>query len=173
MIADRIIGALYRSVGLRPALQTPCRGSSIRRLKRQLFRDFALPAVAVREQLFLVVEKLLAGFGGKFQIRPLDDRIDRAGLLAIAAIDAFRHIDIVARRAPAAVLARLGLDRNAQRRADGLAQFAGDAALLAVRVAAQGVLAAEARADRVLLVRVIDRDRRLEHVAQGQRHALQ
>src|SRR3954454_19336760 len=164
MIAAKIISALGE----------PCRrGSSGGRVERELLRDFALPAVAVREKLLLVVEQLLAGLGGELQIRPLDDRIDRAGLLAIAAVDAFRHIDVIARRAAAAVLARLRLDRDRQRRADRLAQFAGDAALLAVRIAAQYVLAAKTRADRVLLVRIIDRHRRLEHVAQRQRHALQ
>src|SRR3954462_13044830 len=136
--------------------------SPIGRVEREVLRDLGFPAVAVRQQLVLVVEQLLAGLGGELQIWPLDDRIDRAGLLAIAAIDAFRHVDVIARRAPAAVLARLGLDRDRKRRADRLAQFAGNAALLAVRIAAQHVLAAEARADRVLLVRIIDRYRRLE-----------
>lgn len=42
------------------------------------------------------------------------------------------------------------------RRADGLAELAGDAALLAGGVAPQHVLAAEARADRALLKRVVD-----------------
>src|SRR4051812_80534 len=107
--------------GWKPAVRTGHHNSSIRRLKRQLLRDFAFPAVAVREQLFLVVEKLFAGFGGELEIRPLDDRINRASLLAVAAIDAFRHIDIVARGSAAAVLARLGLDRDRQRRADRLA----------------------------------------------------
>src|SRR5260370_23511140 len=124
-----------------------CR-SSVGGLEGEGAGDLALPAVAVREQLFLIVEQLFAGLGGEFEIRPLDDRIDRAGLLAIAAIDAFGHVDVVARRAPAAVVARLGLDRDRQRRADRLAQFAGDAALLAVRVAPQHMLAAKARAER-------------------------
>src|SRR5206468_57938 len=70
--------------------------------------------------------------------------------------------------APAAVLARLGLDRDRQRRADRLAQLAGDAALLAVGIATQRVLAAEARAQRPLLIGIIDGDRALKHVAQGQ-----
>src|SRR4051812_22473884 len=140
MIAGRIIDTLYglRSsgphAGETPGVRTNHCGSSVRRLKGELLRDFALPTVAVREQLFLVVEKLLAGLGGELQIRPLDNRIDRTGLLAIAAIDAFRHVDVVARRPSAAVLARLGFNRDAQRRADRLAQFACDAAFLAVRI---------------------------------------
>lgn len=47
-------------------------------------------------------------------------------------------------------------------RADGLAQLAGDAALLAAGVAPQGVLSAEAWAERPLLERVVDRHLRLE-----------
>src|SRR5579863_10253502 len=124
--------------------------SSVGRLEGEGFRDLGFPAVAVGQELFLVVEQLLAGLGGELEIRTLDDGIDRAGLLAIAAIDAFGHVDVVARRAPAAVFARLGLDRDGERRADRLAQFAGDAALLAVRIAAQRVLAAEARRERPL-----------------------
>src|SRR5712671_718352 len=96
--------------------------SSIGRLEGQRLGDFGFPAVAIGEQFFLVIEELFAGLGGEFEVRPLDDRIDRAGLLAIAAIDAFGHVDVVAGGAPAAVLARLGLDRDRQCRADRLAQ---------------------------------------------------
>src|SRR6202035_1270496 len=87
-----------------------CSRSPVRRVEREVVGDLRLPAVAVREQLLLVVEELLAGFRRELEIRPLDDGVDRAGLLAEAAIDAFRHVDVVARRAPAAVFARLRLD---------------------------------------------------------------
>ncbi|KIT99185.1 hypothetical protein QU38_02895, partial [Staphylococcus aureus] len=90
--------------------------------------DGALPAVAILEQLLLLVDQLLAAFGGELEVRALDDRIDRAGFLAQAAIDALGHVDVVARGAAAAVLARLGLDRDRQRRAHRLAQLARDAA---------------------------------------------
>src|SRR4051812_46167499 len=63
-----------------------------------------------------------------------DDGIDRAGLLAEAAIDAFRHVDVVARGAARAVLARFGLDGDRLGRANRLAQLASDAALLAVGI---------------------------------------
>jgi hypothetical protein len=80
------------------------------------------------EQLFLVVEKLLARLGRELEVRSLDDRIHRAGLLAQAAIDALHHVDVVARGAAAAVVAaRLGLDGDGLGRADRLAQLAGDA----------------------------------------------
>src|SRR3546814_6612377 len=50
--------------------------------------------------------------------------------------------------------------------ADRLAQLARDATLLAVGIAAQRMLAAEPRADRVLLERIVDRRFRLEEVFQ-------
>src|SRR5206468_11480984 len=82
----------------------------------------------------------------------------------------FHHVDVVAHGAAGAVVAaRTGLDRNRLRRADRLAQLAGDAALFAVRVAAQRVLTAEARRDRALLERIIQRRLRLEEIAHGEK----
>src|ERR1700730_7292481 len=143
--------------------------SSIGRVGRQVASDLRLPAVAVRQQLLLVVEKLLARLGGELEVGALDDGRDRAGLLAEAAIDAFRHVDVVARGAAAAVVARLGLDGDRECRTDRLAELAGDAALLAIGVAPERVLAAKARAERPLLVGIVHRRRRLEHVSEGER----
>src|SRR5438128_10383471 len=98
--------ALYRTAGLWPAVRWLLRRSPVGGFQGEGLGDLGLPAVAVGEQLILVVEQFLAGLGGELEIRHLDDRIDRAGLLAIAAIDAFRHVDVVARRSPAAILAR-------------------------------------------------------------------
>src|SRR4051794_2070070 len=95
--------------------------SSVRGFQRQRLGDLGFPAVSVGEQFFLVVEELFAGLGGEFEVGSLDDGIDRTGLLAIAAIDAFGHIDVIAGGAPAAIVARLGLDRDRQGRADRLA----------------------------------------------------
>src|SRR5689334_11500021 len=94
-------------------------GSPIGRVGRQIGGDLGFPAVTVIQQLLLVVEELLPGLGRELEVRPLDDGIHRAGLLAQAAIDALRHVDVVARGPAAAVLApRLGLDRDGERRAD-------------------------------------------------------
>jgi hypothetical protein len=129
-----------------------------RRIQSDVARDLALPAVAVGEQLVLVVVELLARLGGELEVRPFDDGVDRAGLLAEAAIDALHHVDVVAHRAAGAVVAaRAGLDGDGLRRADRLAQLAGDAALLAVGIAAQRMLAAEARRAVALLEGVVDR----------------
>src|SRR6202000_986731 len=93
-----------------------------------------------------------------------------AGLLAQPAIDAFHHVDVVAHRAPRAVVAaRAGLDGDRLRRTARLAQLAGDAALLAVRIAAQRMLAAETRRDRSLLERIVQRRLRLEEIAHGEK----
>ena len=110
--------------------------------------DFAFPAVAIGQQLFLVEQQLLAGFGGVFEIRAFDDGIDRAGFLAEAAIDAFHHVDVIAGGAAGAVIAaRARFDGDGLGRANGLAQLAGDAAFLAIGIAAERMFAAEARAD--------------------------
>src|SRR5262249_54227912 len=69
-----------------------------------------------------------------------------------------------ARRAPRAVGALLGFDGDGERRADRLAQLAGDAALLAVRIAPQRMQPAETRAQRRLLLRILDGDLALEQV---------
>lgn len=104
----------------------------------------------------LVVQQLLTGLGRVLSIRALDDSINRARLLAEAAVNALCHVDVVAGGAATPVGALLGLDGDGLRRADGLAQLAGDAALLARRVAPQGVLAAEPRGDGALLEGVVD-----------------
>src|ERR1700693_5939982 len=130
--------------------------SLVGRVEGEVLGDLALPAVAIGEQALLVVVEFLAGFGGELEIRSLDNGIDRAGFLAQAAIDALHHVDVVTRGAPGAVIApRPRFDGDRLGRADRLAQLAGDAALLAIGVAPQGVLAAEARRQRPLLERIV------------------
>ena len=63
-------------------------------------------------------------------------RITKIYQVTEAAVDAFGHVDVIAGGAAAAVLARFGVDGNGLRRADRLAQFAGDAAFFTVRIAA-------------------------------------
>src|SRR5258707_15345700 len=107
-------------------------------VERNVLRDLQLPAVAVREQAFLVVVELLACLGRELEVRSQDDGVDRAGLLAEAAVDAFHHVDVVAGGPPRAVVAPWpSLDGDGLGRADRLTQLAGDAALLPVRIAPQ------------------------------------
>src|ERR1039458_5220694 len=118
--------------------------SPVGRVERDVGRDLAFPAVAIREQALLVVVQLLACLGGEFKVRTFHDGVDRAGLLAESAIDAFHHVDVVARGAPRAVVSPWpGLDGNGLRRTDRLAQLAGDAAFLAVRLAELRLLSAQ------------------------------
>src|SRR6185312_6787375 len=101
--------------------------SAIRRVERDVLGDVVLPTIAVGQKSLLVVVKLLARFGGVFEVRTLDDGVDRTGLLAQPAIDAFDHIDVVARGAAGAVVpARTRLDGDGLRRTNRLAQLAGD-----------------------------------------------
>src|SRR6185503_17512306 len=138
-------------------LETPpgvnsCASSAVGRVELEVASDLALPAVAVREQPVLVVVKFLPRLDGELDVRPLDDGVHWARLLAEAAVDALHHVDVVAGGAAAAVVARLGLDGDRLRRADRLAKLAGDAALLAVGIAPQGMLAAKAGRLRPALV---------------------
>src|SRR5712691_3844292 len=113
--------------------------------------DLALPAVAVGQQPLLVVVELLARLGGELEVGALDDGVNRAGLLAQPAVDALHHVDVVAGGAAGAVVAaRARLDGDRLRRADRLAQLAGDATLLAIGIATERMLAAEARAELAL-----------------------
>src|SRR6202008_138252 len=111
--------------------------SAIRPVERDVLGNLVLPTIAVRQKSLFVVVKLLARFGCVFEVRTLDDGVDRTGFLAQPAIDAFDHVDVVARgTAGAVVAARAGFDGDRLRRTDRLAQLAGDTALLAVGIAA-------------------------------------
>src|SRR5690606_9367925 len=143
---------------------------AIRRVGGDRRGDLALPAFAVRQKLFLVVHQLLAGLGGELEIRAFDDRIDRAGFLAEAAIDAFGHVDVIARGAAAAVLAGLGFDGDDERVANRFAKVAGDATFFAIGIAAQGMLTPETRAQPSLFKGIVERRLGAEEIFQRQPH---
>src|ERR1700730_13526305 len=101
-----------------------------------------LPPVAVRQQPPRVAIEFLAGLDGEFRIRPFHDGVNGTGLLTEAAVDALDHVDVVARGAASAVIAAgSGFNRDRLGRADCLAELAGDTAILAGRVAPQGMFA--------------------------------
>ena len=113
-------------------------GLSIGCVERDILGDRPLPAVAVREEAFLVVVELLGCLSRELEIRSQDDGVNRAGLLTEAAVDAFHHIDVEAGGPACAVVAPgPSLDGDRLCRADCLAQLAGYAALLPVRIAPQ------------------------------------
>jgi len=101
--------------------------------------NLLLEAVADRQQLLFVDHVLATRLEVVLVDVGLHDRVDRAGFLAEPAEYALEQIDIVARGATAAIGTLLGIDGDRQRRANRLAQLAGDAALLAIGIAAQGV----------------------------------
>src|SRR5262249_30248609 len=142
------------------------------RIESDILGDLALPAVAVGKQPLLVEVELLTCLGRKLEIGAFDDGVDGTGLLAKPAVDAFDHVDVVARGPTRAVVAavprRPRLDSDCLCRADRLAQFAGDAALLAIGITAQRVLATKPWRELPFLERIIERGLRLKEVAQGE-----
>jgi hypothetical protein len=66
---------------LTAAMATLLADSPIGRVEQDVRRDCPLPAVAVREQAFLVVVELLGCLGRELEVRSQDDGVDRAGLL--------------------------------------------------------------------------------------------
>src|SRR5258705_4859677 len=145
-------------------------GSAVFRVRLLRRGDFFFVAVADGEQHVLGEIEVAALLAVVLENVRLDDRIDRAALLAEAAEDALGEVDVVARRAARAVVADVAFDRDRQRRTDRLAQLAGDAALLAVLVAAQRVQAAKARREWRLLLGVLDRYLLREEVTAGEPH---
>lgn len=135
--------------------------------------NLGLGTVTIGEQLLLVVQQLLARLGRVFCVLRLDNRVDRASLLAEAAVDALGHVNVVPCGPSCTILARLRLDRDGLSGADGLAELARDATFFAGGVSAEGVLATEARAKRTLLEGVHDRVGWAEEVLEYDPHAAQ
>src|SRR6476660_7562940 len=115
------------------------RPSAVFRVRLLRRSDLFLVAVADSEQHVLREVEVAALLPVVLEDVRLDDRVDRAALLAEAAEDALGQVDVVARGAARAVVALLALDGDGERGAHRLAQLAGDAALLPVRISAQRV----------------------------------
>lgn len=86
----------------------------------------------------------------------LNDGIHRAALLAVAAVNALGHINIVTGRPAASILTLLGLNGDSLGRADGLAELASNATFLTGGIAAEGVFTTETGRDGTLLEGVED-----------------
>lgn len=133
--------------------------------------DLLLPFVAIGQQLFFIVQQLFVGLSRVLGVGGLDDCVDRAGLLAVPAVDAFCHVDVVLGCATRAIDTLLGLDSDGLGGANSLAQLASNAPLLAGRVASQRMLTSESGRQRTLLKRVVDGVRRTEIHFQRSPHA--
>ncbi len=94
--------------------------------------------------------------GGVFKVRTLDNCIHRARLLAKATEDALGHVDVVFGGAARTVRAGLRLNHDSEGGAGGLAEFAGNAALLTSGVSAEGMFSSEVDTEGSLLPGVVD-----------------
>ena len=79
---------------------------AVGRIEFNIFCQNSLPPVTVCQKFLLIVKQFLRRLGREFEIRSLDDGIDRTGLLAQPAIDALHHVDVVAHGAAGASLRR-------------------------------------------------------------------
>src|SRR3989338_2237792 len=129
--------------------------------------------VADGEQLILVNHVFATVLEMKLENPGLDDGVHGAGCLAEPAVNALEQVDVVTRGAARAVGAHPRFDRDRPRPAHRLAQLAGNAALLAVGIAAQGVQAAEPRAHRRALLRILHRELAHEQMTPGHHESLQ
>src|SRR5947209_2528840 len=92
------------------------RPSAVLGVELAVVRDLFFVAVADGEQHRLGVVVISPLLAVAFDRAHLYDGIDRAALFAKAAEDALREVDVIARGAPRAVVALLGLDRDGERR---------------------------------------------------------
>src|SRR5262249_22128245 len=83
-------------------------------------------------------------------------------------IDTLRHVYVIAGGAAATRFARLCLYCDRESWANGFAKLAGDAALLAIRVAPQRMFSPETRAEGTLLVGIVDRHPRTKQISKGE-----
>jgi len=143
------------------------RSSTVQVISLDILRKNILPAIAIGQELLLVVQQLLMVFNRKLEVRSFHDGIHRACLLAEATVNALGHIDVVLSRTATVVTARLSFDGDRLCWADGFAQLTGNAALFAGGISSQGVLATEAWADGAFLEWVVDRQLGLHGNLQG------
>lgn len=99
-------------------------------LRLDVARQLRLPSVPVCQQLLLAVEELLVVDSCVLVVRSFDDGIDWAGILAVPAIDALGHVNVVASGPSGSVWARLALDGDCVGGACSSAEFAGNASAL-------------------------------------------
>lgn len=83
-------------------------------------------------------------------------------------INTFGHIDIITRSPPRTVLAFFGIDSNRLCRARRLAELTCNTSFFSTRITAERMLPPEAGGEVSFLVRVINRDLRLERHLAGE-----
>merc|ERR1719391_1153724 len=120
-------------------IKVQVRRSSVEVVRLDVGGDLRLPLVAVVEQLLLVVEQLFVGLGAELKVGALHNGVHGTCLLAKSAVDALGHVDVVSGSSSGPVSALLCLNGDGLSRADGFAEFAGDASLLSAGVTPQSV----------------------------------
>lgn len=142
------------------------------------------PFIAIAQKLLLIIEQFFVRLCREFKIGALNNRIDWTGLLQMqhtmsfiwilvdnnyltkTAIDAFGHVNIVSRGAPAAIGAFFGLNGNCLSGANSFAKLARNATLLTAWITAKGMLTTEPWTQRSFLEWVINCGRLLKDVGQ-------
>jgi len=97
----------------------------------------------------------------------------RAGLFTKAAENTLGEVNIVACRTAGAIFALVRLNGDRHRRANGFAQFTGNATLFAIRVATQRVQATKTVRLWRPFFRILNRNFLGKEIASGQGHAFQ
>lgn len=72
-------------------------------------RHSYFPFIAISQELLLVIKQLFMSLRRKFKIGSLNNSVDWTGLLAVAAVNALRHVDIISRSLATTVLTHLGI----------------------------------------------------------------
>jgi hypothetical protein len=150
---------------------------SVRSISANDSGKLGFPFVAVGQELFFVIQQFLSGFSSIFSIGcwfillvhgkqmsisskniklTFHNGIDWAALLAVSAVDAFGHINVISGCAAASVFTFFGLNCDGLGRTDGFAQLAGNAAFFAGGVSTQSVFATETGGDWALFEGVED-----------------
>mmetsp|Transcript_26108 Transcript_26108/g.48685 ORF Transcript_26108/g.48685 Transcript_26108/m.48685 type:complete len:262 (-) Transcript_26108:66-851(-) len=143
---------------------------AIEELTHEIFGNLFLPFIAVREKLFLIVQKFLVSLGCKFKVWAFNDGIHGTCFLAKSTIDALCHIDIVTSGSTSSVLTGFRFNGDGLSGANGLTEFAGDATFISCWVSSQRMLSTKARAQKTMLVWVVDRHLRLRAHFQSKGH---
>ena len=123
-----------------------------------------------KEPVFVKIQ-VAAFFAVIFKNLRQDDGVHRAAFFAKATENTPGQINVVARCPLRAIVAFLHFHRDGSRRARRRAQPAGDAAFLAVCIAAQGRQPPKARRERRFFFRILERQLARECLAPGQGHA--
>src|SRR5262249_45611038 len=147
-------------------------GGELSHLLVRPFLDLVRTGASERQELLLREDHLRPRGRRELEVAGEEDRLLGADLLAVAAHDAAQHVDVEPLRPLLHVRRELArLDRDRLRRADELAELAGDALRAAVLIRYEHRNPAETRREHGALLGVLERHLLLEQVLERQRQA--